>query len=104
MSELQVITNNVPRPVVEAYELTLAERAEFNYLDWHAIDKGEASASFVRYKGTLHDLGDFMTTRDLPEYHELRKWHGYASDSFFSGIVVRYCQDYEYVIVGRYYS
>ena len=56
---LKVITNNQPRPVVEAYELTEAERAEFDYLDWAKIEAGEDSASFVRYKGQVLDLGEF---------------------------------------------
>ena len=51
-------TNNVPRFVVDAYELTLAERAEFDYLNWDAIDAGEDSASFFRFKGTTYDLGE----------------------------------------------
>ena len=102
---LKVITNNVPRLEINAYELNAKERAEFDYLDWPAIERREASASFVRYLGTLYDLGEFITTGGLPESNPLRKWDGYLNDSFFSGVLVRYCpNDWDHVIVGRFYS
>lgn len=101
---ITIITNHRERPVVEAYELNRDEREEFDYIDWPAVDRGEASASFVRYKGELHDLGEFTHTSDLHQAPELRTWHGYQSDSFFSGLVVRYSDDFEYVVVGRYMS
>ena len=31
---------------------------------------------------------------------ELSKWDGIQTDSFFSGIVIRYCDDFERVVVG----
>lgn len=100
---VRVITNNVPRPIVDAYELSPKEREEFDYLDWPAIDEGADSASFFRYKGELHDLGEFTADygitkgSGLPEH--LSNWHGYRSDSAFSALVVRYVDD-ESVVVG----
>lgn len=106
MDEIRIITNNVPRHVLEAYELTAAERAEFDYIDWAAVDNGESSPEFIRYKGELYDLGDFMTTHDMPEDDPLRAWSGYASDSFFSGVLVRWVFEgeayAEQVVMGRY--
>jgi hypothetical protein len=105
---LTVVTNNVPRFTIDAYELTPAERAEFDYLDWDKIDKGEDSATFFRFKGTLYNLGEFSRdygiTRGagLPEH--LSKWDGYASDTAFSATVVRLSPDGESVVVGRIYS
>lgn len=99
-----VKTNNVPRPILEAWELSAAERAEFDYLDWDAIDRGEDSASFFRYRGQVHDLGEFSAdwgmTRGsgLPDH--LSRWDGYRADSFFSALVVRYTDDHESIIVG----
>lgn len=102
---IQIITNHVPRFVVYAWELTAKERAEFDYLDWEAIEAGKDSASFFRYRGSTYDLGDFMRTSDLGVANELKEWQGYISDSFFSGIVVKYVDDNgESVIVGRYFS
>jgi hypothetical protein len=99
---LTVRTNNQERLILDAYELTDKERLEFDYLDWEAIEKGEDSASFIRYRGTTYDLGEFMTTSTLSEFNPLRKWDGYLSDSFFSGIVVRYSKDMDHVTVGMF--
>ena len=46
--------------VVYDCELTPDERKQFDYLDWDAIDAGTDSASFVRHRGELYDLGSFM--------------------------------------------
>lgn len=104
MSDLRIITNNVPRDVVDAYELSEVERKEFDYLKWDAIEAGEDSASFFRYRGQLYDLGEFSTTRVLPDFSPLRKWDGYLNDSFFSGLVVRYVEDCERIVVGLFLS
>lgn len=97
MADLTIITNNVPRLVLEAYELTQEERNEFDYINWNDIDTGNDSGSFIRYKGELYDLNDIERSPDcFPE------WHGFVSDSFFSGILIRYC-DCDYVVMGRYY-
>ena len=105
MSDLKIITNNVPRGIIDAWQLTSAERLEFDYLDWDAIEDGHDSASFFRYKGDLYDLGDIPAVdRNAVAEYPFADWDGVASDSFFSGILVRYCDDHESVIVGRYYS
>lgn len=104
MGEYTMITNNVPRDVIDAYELTATERADFDYLNWEAIDAGSASASFFRYKGAIYDIGEFQTTYRMPEFSPLRNWDGYISDSFFSGVVVRYVEQCERVVVGRFYA
>lgn len=104
----KVVTNNQPRDIVEAWELTDEERTEFDYLDWKKIEAGEDSASFFRYRGVTYDLGEFMADTGilkgsgLPEY--LSSWDGYMFDSFFSAVVVRYVENYERVIVGTVLS
>ncbi len=116
---MTIRTNNVPRDVIDAWELSPAERAEFDYLDWEAIERGEDSASFFRYRGELYDLGQF--SRIIPagslRHHPMEcdnpdfaGWDGYASDSFFSGLLIRWAKDdcgepdVERVIVGTYFS
>lgn len=104
---ITITTNNMRRPIREAHELTVKEREEFDYLDWEAIDLGQDSASFFRYKEQLYDLGEFEPTA---RYHgEIAKnWDGIQSDTYFSGILFRYDRDtmenHDFVIVGRYYS
>lgn len=107
MSTLTIRTNNAPRDVVYFWELTTKEQAEFDYLD---TEDAQSSASFFRYKGNVYDLGEFMRcpTSDAsnPQMRDagFHTWDGYSNDSFFSGIVVRYVQDNERVIVGQFFS
>ena len=98
LSQVRVITNNNHRPVIDAWELTPDERAEFDYLDWTAIEAGNDSASFFRYRGDLYDLSEFVQSAPLG----VNGWDAFRSDSFFSGLVIRYCQndDGDSVVVG----
>lgn len=105
---MDIITNNVPREVVEAYELPIDVRDEFDYLDWTNIEMGADSATFVKYKGQWYDLGDFIST-NAPGLDAFSEWDAYVSDSFFSGVLVKYVNedgrmDFEHVIMGRYFS
>ena len=95
---LTIITNNIPRDFVYGHELTDNERKEFDYLD----DDEILEASFVRYKGWTYELGQFM--RCDTTYSPLSEWSGYCSDSAFSGVLLRYTEDFEQVIMGRYCS
>ncbi|MBA3351735.1 MAG: hypothetical protein H0U23_04805 [Blastocatellia bacterium] len=95
---ITIITNNVPRPILSGYELTDSERAEFNYIDFTTTD-----GSFFRYKGEVYDLDDGFEYVGTPT--NFPNWHGIQPDSFFSGILIRYIHDnnYEEIVVGRYY-
>ena len=105
MTDTMIIkTNSVPRDVLFWYELTDAERAEFDYLDF---DTAQSDASFFRHRGVVYDLGEFIhinkTVAPHPQRQGWENWDGYHSDSYFSGILVRYVQDFERVIVATYY-
>ena len=96
MSKPTIITNNLPRHTMDRYELTEKESAEFDYLP-------DGEGTFFRYRGHVYDLGEFMRTdnHDSP----FAAWHGYSSDSYFSGILIKLPEDdCDSVIVGRYCS
>jgi hypothetical protein len=94
--EITVKTNYHRRDILNEWELTPKERLEFDYLDWKAFEQGRDSASFFRYRGQVYDLGEFGIAPP-----SLRgKWDNFQSDSYFSGILVRYSDNYESVIVG----
>lgn len=107
---ITIVTNNVPRFTLDAHELTPEERAQFDYLDWDALERGEDSRTFVRYRGDILDLQEFSAdwgiTRGTGLPEEFNGWHGYMSDSFFSGLLVRYADDAygEAVVMGRFFS
>lgn len=123
-SRIRIITNNVPRDLIRGYELSEDERKEFDYLDWtikkhypteddYSLGKGY-NEDFFRYKGTLYHVAEFQTTHpnafNLGLPNEFKNWDGYASDSFFSGLLIRYPRDdrgepdWDRVIVGLYLS
>ena len=106
MPNVTIHCNNVPREILDAYQLTEKERQEFDYIDWDAIDNGEDSATFFRYKGALYHLEDAMCidAKNLPADSFLKGWHGYYGDSFFSGVLVKYVESFERVVVGQYFS
>lgn len=91
---MQIITNNIPRQLIYGYELSDKEKTDFNYLD--DID----SNNFVRYKGFIYDVGEFMSTYNIDS---LKDWDGYFSDSYFSGVLIKII-DSDYVLMARYYS
>ena len=74
---IKIITNNVPRNLLSWYELTDAEKSEFDYC-------GEED-DFVRYRGELIPMCDFTIAPD-----SLSPWDGIRQDSYFSGVVIRY--------------
>jgi hypothetical protein len=96
---IRVRTNNVPRPVIDASELTAVERGRFDYLDWPAIDEGCDSASFVRYRGDLIYLGEFLRSDPIGELR-VAGWHGILSDSAFTATVIKLADDGESAVVG----
>lgn len=106
MNAMRIITNNVARPIMDAWELTEKERKEFDYLDWEAIERGEDSASFFRYKGQLYDLGEFQRIGSpfatLPADNPISQWDGLVNDSFFSGIVIKIVEEGDSVICGTF--
>lgn len=103
MSDVKVTTNNHRRPILDGYELTPAERQEFDYIDWPAIEAGTDSASFFRFRGEVWDLGEFTRLEDNGIVGSLASagWHGAQTQSYWDAIVVRYEDNYESVVVGH---
>jgi hypothetical protein len=93
---MKIITNNIPRQLIYGYELTEEEKKDFDYLG-EDIDGHD----FFRYKGNVYDPDEFMR---IENNSELKNWDGYSSDTYFSGVLIKYTQDNESVIVGRYFS
>ena len=94
---MKVITNNHLRQHTYGFELSPAEKAEFDFLD--DIDE----RLFIRYKGELL-LDEFLVIEETMLLHhpEFKGWHGYMSDSYFSGLLIRYSEDYESFQIATY--
>jgi hypothetical protein len=97
MDKPTVITNHVPRRYISGDELTPKERKEFDYYS----DQEIAFASFVRYKGWVYDIGEFILT---DKKGELGRWHAYHGESAFSCILIYIpVNDNDHVVMGRAY-
>lgn len=75
--------------------------------DWN--QEGEQNDAFVVYKGEKHLLEDFTSVSGINDRaHPFREegWDGYISDTFFSGILLKWVPGslWEQVIMGRYYA
>ena len=90
---MEIITNHTPRPLLSRYEVPAKVlEDQFDYLP-------DEVSGFFKYKSNWYHLADFMK---FHEPHHL--WHGYAGDSYFSGVLIQCTNDCESVIVGRYYQ
>lgn len=97
---MKIITNNKPREIICGDDLTDKERKKFIYIDW---TNDVYDQHFFRYKGNVYDLGDCEPIfRDTIQ--AFKEWSGIYTETFFSGVVFRYVNDMEEVVVGRYYS
>lgn len=103
MDKLTIRTNRVPRDILQWWDLSAKEQSEFvDYLD---TDEKQFEAQFVRYKNWIYDLGEFSACSRASQMPvEFLRWHGYASDSYFSGILIRYVDNFERVICATYFS
>lgn len=101
---MHIRCNMTPRLVLDWEQLTQKEQAEFDY-----FDPKDGPGNFVRYRGWVYDLNDFTAVpRDLEAYapnsifYGMRGWDGYVSDSYFSGVVMKYTPDLDHVVMGTY--
>jgi hypothetical protein len=94
---MEIITNNQWRNLKYGYEMPEKFRNDFDYIDQAEFDTHD----FVVYRGQWYDVNEFMSVEGNSPF---TGWYGYASDSFFSGIVIKLSDDNEKVIIGRYFS
>lgn len=104
MDNIKIITNNIPRDIVYGYDIPVKVRTDFDYIDAEYFD----SHPFILYRGQYYALSEFMRVADntsmrLAFNGSFKGWCGYQSDTFFSGVLIKWVGDAR-VIVGRYYS
>ena len=107
---LTIKTNNQRRALLSGWELTTKERAELDYIEDSELE--ESYARFFRFKGNIYDLHEFQRIAQPGEVagpwahydHKgsLSGWDGIQTDSYFSGILVKYLDD-ETIRVGWFY-
>lgn len=103
MTETKIVTNNVPRFTLDWRDLTPKEQKEFDYLD---SDDRQSEATFVRYRGEVYDLGEFMAVDQRSHGGSggngaFHGWDGYFAEHAFSAVLVRYAdRQCESVVMG----
>ena len=94
MSDITIKTNGQYRPILTWEDLTSKEQKEFDFTN-------KEESSYFRYKKWVYTLGDFMRADGEDA---INKWDGYTPDSSFSGVLVKYSNCGDAVMVGTYYS
>lgn len=104
MTGLNIRTNNVPRDLLCLAEFNAADQAEIRkQYDWMDADKLEGTCQFFKYRNCFYHLSDFVRA-SWDATGDLASWDGYAGDSYFSGTLIKFADEYgDRVIVGRYY-
>jgi hypothetical protein len=101
MTELTIKTNNQPRSLFNPCELSQSQRAKLRrQFDWMDDEQFDHNCSFFLYRGWYYNLCDFLTNTNPDGM--FKGWHAIASDSYFTGTLVKLCGND--VIVGRYSS
>lgn len=106
---LTIKTNNQPRQLMSGLTLSLHVgdkkaadiRQQFDYLS----DEEFENEDFITYKGHIYATSDFMRISDHPN-NVFSEWDGYHTDSYFSGVLLKYVEDSDYneVILATYFS
>jgi len=93
---MKITTNNQQRPIIYWYDLPEAAQDEYERTS-------DTDSSFFQYKGQYYAFDEFSGCRDDGPF---AGWHGYKSETAFSGVVVKHCNDWDNdsVIVGSFYG
>lgn len=89
LSPMKVKTNNQHRPIIYGYELPPKARAEFDYYE---SEDELNEACFFQYKGEFWDIGQFIRQSGP-------SWDGCHALTAFSGILIKFVDNYDAVIV-----
>lgn len=102
---LTITTNHQPRELKYLSDFNSTDQQQIrSQYDWMDKDDIECNLGFFKYRGSFYHLQDFMRVED-ESTGDLVGWDGYINDTFFSGTVVKLVEDnYEFVIVGRYFA
>ena len=95
---MKIITNNQPRPLLDWWDLTDKEKAEF---EWLETGEEQCTAVFFRYRGQVYCLDEFTRTNSD---ELLSDWDGLYATSAFSGVLVKYIHGLDdEIVVGSCY-
>ena len=103
MTKITIRTNNHERELLSSFQVPSAVlNDDFGYLE-------ADSYGFFCYKKHWYHTSDFMSLPAVISGHweadsPLRGWDAYSSDSYFSGVLIKYDDDGETIRIGTYIS
>ena len=104
MNTITIKTNYRWYDPIAWIDLPKKQREWFDYVEY----ADQASPRFVRYKRAWYDLHEFMRLSaafsPAQDRTGMDAWHGAQGDSYFSGTLCRYDEDFERVQMGTYHQ
>lgn len=101
---MNIRTNNVPRQLLYLCDFNATDQDKIRkQYDWMEPEDLEYNFGFFKYRNCYYHLQDFMRASG-DATGDLCAWDGYSNDSFFSGVVIKLCDDNESVVVGTYFA
>ena len=93
----QITTNNQVRQYLYGYDVP---KETLDWYDW--LDDDAKADGWIHYKNHWYHISDFMRVEpSAPDW--MQEWDGYQSDSYFSGVVIKFGDDpSEEYIIGTY--
>ena len=68
------------------------------------LNEDDSPDLFFKYKNWWYHASDFMRIEAVHRNTDFKKWDGYTSDTFFSGVLIKLDEDCERYMVGMYYA
>ena len=69
------------------------------YNDFDHLDEDQKFDGWIHYKNFWYHVTDFMRIENNEHF---KGWHGYNSDSFFSGVLIKLSEDSETYQIATY--
>ena len=80
----KIITNNQSRRTIYGYAVPASVKEDYDYLSSEEKEDG-----WIHYRKHWYHISDFApVSRNAPEW--MKEWDGYKSDSFFSGVLIKW--------------
>lgn len=100
--KITITTNNHWRNFLYGYELPEKVKPDFDWIDKEVFE----CSRFLKYRGWYYTLEDFMSIHNKIHYPNppvwMKRWDGYNSDSFFSGVLIKISDDGEQYKIATY--
>lgn len=82
---LTITTDNKFKFFISWDDLTKAQKEDFDYMD----NEDKYSASFIKYYGSIYDIGSFMRLDKDSTFNEIGgNWQGHHDETYFSGVLI----------------